>query len=95
VVKCTVAAVVGFAMALTFRLTGHTPPSTVSPGFPIWVREYYRIVGAACTLWPWNLLTEALLLVLLASVRFKGPRAWAVAYGAGGILGVATVRLLL
>ena len=94
VVKCTAAAAVGCAVVFTTQLTGHRPPSSVPPGFPVWVKEYYRFVAAAGTVWPWNLLTEALLLVLLASVRFKGPRAWAIAYGGGVILALATVRLL-
>lgn len=37
---------------------------------------------------------EARVLVLPASVRFKGPRAWAVAYVAGDILGEAAASVV-
>jgi hypothetical protein len=94
VLKCVVAALVGVAVALWQQLIHHGPIVVVGPQSHQWLRVYDRI-GRATLIWPWNLVTAALVFGLLVRLGFKGPAAWALAYGLGALLGIVAARLLV
>jgi len=86
---CTLSVSVGAVVAFA---THHGQTTIDSRGFPHWVRVYERVVRAT-TVFPWNVISLAVLVALFIRVR-RGPRAWALAYVTGALLGVIAADAL-
>jgi hypothetical protein len=90
---CALSAVVGVVVALAQRLTHRGPITIDTPNFPHWLRVYDQIAHAS-TVFPWNLIFLAVLVVLFVAAK-KGPAAWALAFGIGGLLGMMAANAVL